>query len=376
LISSGASPFSPFLRYNDLYDGGNVRPVAVRHRNERSVNLVLMNMTTNPRERLLTKASELFYQDGIHAVGVDRLVAEAGVTRATFYRHFPSKDDLVAEYLRTADHALRRLVDQTEATSPPEAAVLAVLDLVGQRVSSADFRGCEFINAAAEYPDPAHPVRAAVADHRTWFRQRMEALSRAAGHRDPEYAASLLVLLHDGGLAAGELDDPVEVRATVSRAVRELFSTSSLTSLTPRSACDAGPGLADLRSRADGPVLRRARTDANRSTCGPPSTSSPRSGCLGRRRTWARCSMRCRRDRHPAGPWSRWSYPESGSTGSPRWPKARGGLLMARQFESRTPVVNGTKTTTVRWDDPIAVGPATFVFEDNPENAALGHRLD
>ena len=49
---------------------------------------------------------------------------------------------------------------------------------------------------------------------------------------------------------------------------------------------------------------------------------------------------------------------------------------MARQFESRTPVVNGTKTTTVRWDDPIAVGPATFVFEDNPENAALGHRLD
>ncbi len=226
-----------------------------------------MNMTTNPRERLLTKASELFYQDGIHAVGVDRLVAEAGVTRATFYRHFPSKDDLVAEYLRTADHALRRLVDQTEATSPPEAAVLAVLDLVGQRVSSADFRGCEFINAAAEYPDPAHPVRAAVADHRTWFRQRMEALSRAAGHRDPEYAASLLVLLHDGGLAAGELDDPVEVRATVSRAVRELFSTSPL---TPRSACDGGPGLADLRSRADGPVLRRARTDANRSGHRPP----------------------------------------------------------------------------------------------------------
>ena len=184
-----------------------------------------MSMTTSPRERLLAKASELFYQDGIHAVGVDRLVAEAGVTRATFYRHFPSKDDLVAEYLRTADHALRRLVDQTEASSPPEAAVLAVLDLVGQRVSAADFRGCEFINAAAEYPDPAHPVRVAVADHRTWFRQRMEALSRAAGHPDPEYAASLLVLLHDGGLAAGELDDPAEVRATVSRAVRELFST-------------------------------------------------------------------------------------------------------------------------------------------------------
>jgi len=191
-------------------------------------------MPASPRERLLTKASELFYQDGIHAVGVDRLVAEAGVTRATFYRHFPSKDDLVAEYLRTADHALRRLVDQAEATSPREAAVLAVLDLVGRRVSYAGFRGCEFINAAAEYPDPTHPVRVAVADHRTWFRQRMEALSRAAGHADPGYAASLLVLLHDGGLAAGGLDNPAEVRATVCRAVRDLFSTSSLTPPTVR----------------------------------------------------------------------------------------------------------------------------------------------
>lgn len=184
-----------------------------------------MAETLSPRDRLLETASRLFYQDGIHTVGVDRLVNEAGVTRATFYRHFPTKDDLVVAYLQDQDQFLRRAVQNRLAARSKEKAVLTVLDLVGERVCTPDFRGCNFVNASAEFPDPAHPVRVAVAEHRAWFEQTMRSLAAQAGHPHPKYAAGVLVLLHDGALAAGELDDPAQVRKTLHRVVRELFAT-------------------------------------------------------------------------------------------------------------------------------------------------------
>jgi AcrR family transcriptional regulator len=184
-----------------------------------------MAVSSEPRERLLETASRLFYQEGIHTVGVDRLVNEAGVTRATFYRHFPTKDDLVVAYLRGQDVFLRERVKERMALKSKENAVVAVLDLVGERVCTADFRGCNFVNASAEFPDPDHPVRQAVAEHRAWFESTMVALAKQAGHPRPKYAAAVLVLLHDGALAAGELDDPAKVRATLHRVVRELFGS-------------------------------------------------------------------------------------------------------------------------------------------------------
>lgn len=179
--------------------------------------------SSSPRDRLLETARRLFYTEGIHTVPVDRLVTEAGVTRATFYRHFPAKEDLVEAYLRATDADLRAAVAGALDRPGPRDSAAALLDLIGQVTCSAGFRGCHFINAAAEYPDPADPVRIAVAEHRAWFSETVTRLAARAGHPDPGYAGRVLVLLHDGALSAAELDDPRQVRETVIRAGRELL---------------------------------------------------------------------------------------------------------------------------------------------------------
>ncbi|MGH3417768.1 MAG: TetR/AcrR family transcriptional regulator [Actinocrinis sp.] len=177
----------------------------------------------SPRDRLLETARRLFYTQGIHTVPVDRLVTEAGVTRATFYRHFPAKEDLVEAYLRATDADLRGAVGKALDRGTAQDAAAALLELIGQVTCSAGFRGCHFINASAEYPDAADPIRVAVAEHRAWFQDTVTRLAERAGHPDPDYAGRVLVLLHDGALSAAELDDPLQVRETVIRAGRELL---------------------------------------------------------------------------------------------------------------------------------------------------------
>jgi AcrR family transcriptional regulator len=179
--------------------------------------------TSGPRERLLKTARELFYTEGIHTVPVDRLITEAGVTRATFYRHFPAKEDLVEAYLRATDADLRSAVAGALDRPSPQQSAAALLDLIGQVACSAGFRGCHFINASAEYPDPKDPVRVAVAEHRAWFQETVTRLAADAGHPDPKYAGRVLVLLHDGALSAAGLDNPRKVRETVVRAGKELL---------------------------------------------------------------------------------------------------------------------------------------------------------
>ncbi|AKJ09903.1 TetR family transcriptional regulator [Streptomyces incarnatus] len=164
---------------------------------------------SKPRERLLETASRLFYAEGIQAVGVDRLIAEGGVTKATFYRHFPGKDDLVLAYLRGRDAAIRaQFAAGTARVGSPQQALDLLVAGIAEETCGAGFRGCPFINAAAEYPDPRHPVRRAVEEHRAWFRDALASLAAACGHPDPSAAAALLVLLRDGAMVGGYLDGP------------------------------------------------------------------------------------------------------------------------------------------------------------------------
>jgi AcrR family transcriptional regulator len=183
----------------------------------------MVSAATSPRDRLLETARRLFYAEGIHTVPVDRLITEAGVTRATFYRHFPAKEDLVEAYLRATDADLRAAVANVTDQPSPQDSAAALLELIGQVTCSAGFRGCHFINASAEYPDAEDPVRVAVAEHRAWFQETVTRLAGQAGHPDPDYAGRVLVLLHDGALSAAELDDPQQVRDTVIRAGKDLL---------------------------------------------------------------------------------------------------------------------------------------------------------
>ncbi|NUP24640.1 MAG: TetR/AcrR family transcriptional regulator [Streptomyces sp.] len=189
-------------------------------------------MTTapeHPKDRLLRTASRLFYAEGIQAVGIDRLVTEAKVTRATFYRHYPSKDDLVSAYLTTTAKGIREAVAQAREDKPPREALRAVMAVLGDATLEDGFRGCQFLNAAAEYPDRTHPVRAVIDDQRTWLFGVLRDLSADIGHPDPDHAARLLVLLHDGAFQSAELDDAKAVRETLRRAVDEVFPASQST---------------------------------------------------------------------------------------------------------------------------------------------------
>ncbi len=177
------------------------------------------------RERLLRTASDLFYREGIHAVGVDRIVTEADVTRATFYRHFPGKEDLVEAYIGVEDASIRGLLEDARATAAadPRALAEAVVEGIADDVARHHTRGCPFINAAAEYPDEASPVRTAVRDHREWFRGTLQEVAAAAGVADPEAAAGQLVLLRDAAMVGGYLDGWPRVRAVFVAAARQAF---------------------------------------------------------------------------------------------------------------------------------------------------------
>ena len=178
------------------------------------------------RARLLTAATRLFYSQGIHSVGIDRVIADAGVTRATLYRHFPSKDDLLVAYLTEADNTIRAQVAAARTASAgrsPADAVRAVAGTIADGISSPGFRGCAFLNAAAEYPDPGNRVRRVIDDHRKWFFDVLREQAADLGHPEPEHAARVLVLLRDGALHGGELDDAEQVRTTLRRAVDDFL---------------------------------------------------------------------------------------------------------------------------------------------------------
>src|SRR5262245_26125929 len=140
------------------------------------------------RERLLAAASRLFYAEGINSVGIERIIREGQVTLATFYRHFPSKADLVVAYLRgTHDHIAAHSAQQAEPLHGRDL-VRAIGDDVTAQIRQPAFRGCAFLNAASEFEDPQSPVRQVVAEHRRWYYQLLRRAFEDAGHQLPANA--------------------------------------------------------------------------------------------------------------------------------------------------------------------------------------------
>ncbi|MFF8359999.1 TetR/AcrR family transcriptional regulator [Streptomyces chartreusis] len=177
-----------------------------------------------PRERLVQAASRLFYYEGVRAVGVERLISEAGVTKVTFYRHFASKDDLVVAYLLTKDAYYKGVAEPLAAGHPPAEAIDLIFEAIAEHARERGFRGSPFMNAAAEYPDADHPVRALVSSHREWTRTLFRDLLTRLGHTDPESGAGALLMLYDGAMAAGYLDDSTAAQKTLLDAVRLIRS--------------------------------------------------------------------------------------------------------------------------------------------------------
>jgi AcrR family transcriptional regulator len=158
----------------------------------------------NAAQRIFETARDLFYRRGVRAVGVDEIVAQAGVTKPSLYRAFASKDDLVAACLEESAREGRAALDAALAAAGPEPRdrLRALFAHYAAKIAHPDFRGCPMSNTAVEFPEPGHPGRAVLEECKLDMRRRVGELTRALGVRDPEMLADGLVLIVEGAMAS------------------------------------------------------------------------------------------------------------------------------------------------------------------------------
>jgi AcrR family transcriptional regulator len=173
----------------------------------------------NAREQVLKAASRLFYQEGIHVVGVDRIAAEAGITKRSLYYHFASKDELIAEYLSSPAPQL----SIEEMSEQPGQQILAAFNALDSWFRKGSFRGCRMINASAEFAGKKHAVRKIARDQK---QARLDWFQKAAGQagvRDAPRLASQLMMLFDGAICAALVRQDLEAGRDARAAAETLL---------------------------------------------------------------------------------------------------------------------------------------------------------
>jgi AcrR family transcriptional regulator len=156
-------------------------------------------------ERVFEVAADLFYRESIRSVGVETIVKQAGVAKISLYRSFDSKDDLIVAYLENRHADYWRKVDRIlAAKANPRAKLRALIDYVAGRATTPGYRGCPFINYAAEFPEPSHPGHRIVGENKREMRRRLADLTKAMGARRPAQLADALFLLIEGAYAGSQ----------------------------------------------------------------------------------------------------------------------------------------------------------------------------
>jgi AcrR family transcriptional regulator len=185
------------------------------------------------KQRLLQAADELFYSEGIHTVGIDRVIARAGVAKGSMYYSFAGKDELVHDYL-THRHGkwAERVTTGIEAHADPRARILAVYDVLGTLFAQPDYRGCAFMNATAEAtPDSVEAVAGTV--FRAWVHALFLDLATDTDAQDPKQLADTLVLLYDGAVATAQMDKAPEAARTARRAAELVLDSAGVRAGSP-----------------------------------------------------------------------------------------------------------------------------------------------
>ena len=186
------------------------------------------NQTDEVRARILDTACRLFYRQGVRAVGVDLVVEEAGVAKTSLYRHFRTKDDLVAAFLAREDEDFWRTWDSVAQRHNDDAATEldAHLDWIGERLERPNYRGCPQINVAAEFPESDHPARKVAATHKHQLRQRLKDIAERLGARRPDELAGQLLLLINGAFVSAGVFAPQEATPLLHRMAHALVNAS------------------------------------------------------------------------------------------------------------------------------------------------------
>ena len=182
-----------------------------------------------PRERILKAAGELFYRQGIRAVGVDAIAEAAGTNKMTLYRHFPSKDELVAEYLRQFARRAEAFWDRLETEHPgdPLAQLHAWVKHMAGDVICRGGRGCALANAAVELAEKEHPARRVIEAFKKAQRERLTRLCRAAGLSDPDLLADELHLVLEGARVSLQSVGPEDLGARIVRIGEAIIASHS-----------------------------------------------------------------------------------------------------------------------------------------------------
>lgn len=177
-------------------------------------------------ERILATADELFYREGVRAVGIQRVIDEAGIAKASLYAHYASKDDLVAACMERRGQATRTAVNAALDAAPdnPRAKLLALFDFQRAAVIDPGFHGCPVQKTHAELlAESDHPVKKVTAAHRQWLLELFARLVKEAGLTSPEYVAGVLVVLFDGAIATTMVDGDANATRHARRAAQQII---------------------------------------------------------------------------------------------------------------------------------------------------------
>lgn len=190
--------------------------------------------------RVLATASRLFYSHGVRAVGIEWIVAESGVAKTSLYRHYQTKDDLIAAFLEREDREFWMQWDAVvkAVAGDPLRELMALLDWIGERVARDGYRGCPQINVAAEFSDPDHPARRIRAYHKGVMFERLKVIASRIGVRRPDDVAHQIALLLDGAFAS----DGRLARAGAARVLRSA-ARALIRDALPRRAATRSPRL-------------------------------------------------------------------------------------------------------------------------------------
>ncbi|WEX86660.1 TetR/AcrR family transcriptional regulator [Sinorhizobium garamanticum] len=180
------------------------------------------------RDRILETASTLFYERGVRAVGVDLVVEEAGVAKTSLYRHFGTKDDLVAAFLAREDQDFWGTWDRVaeKHADDARAELDAHLEWIGERVGRPNYRGCPQINVAAEFPEADHPARKVAAAHKREMRRRLKGIAERLGVDRPDELAGQLALLINGAFVSSQVLEPGEAIPLLRQTAQALITAA------------------------------------------------------------------------------------------------------------------------------------------------------
>jgi len=177
------------------------------------------------RDRILQAVDDLFYREGVRAVGVDAVIARAGVNKMSLYRNFGSKDQLIAAFLEERNRQYWSWWDSVMQRYDGDARqkLHGLFEELQARVTRKGYRGCPFVNLAAELSDPGHPARTVITRHKQELRRRLRELGKAAGAKDPDALAGSLTLLVEGAYASSQTCGAGGPAASLARTARILI---------------------------------------------------------------------------------------------------------------------------------------------------------